>query len=545
MDQIRGAFQSLPGPVKLGLLAAVAIGILWFAWTSVANMFKQWEPIAMRLEGSAKADVLEYLRSQRVEYKIEDGTIYVPRDKADELRIEMAGLDLQVTQLKGLERLDSVGMGDTEKTIAAKRQLALQEEIQKSLNSLTAVDSSQVNLALPAENSFISRTEVPAKASIILKLRPNSSLTQEQVRGIQVLVANSIQGLTPPNVIIVDQYSNQLSRNGDGNEAFNLDLMNEEKKILAAVRNLLEPAVGPNGVTVSASVELNRAITRETRKDIDTSKAAEVFLSTEESEETGGSGRGGVPGTESNTGDTTAAGATGGTSSSTRSKEERRTDFPTTVTETTLPAGDVKRKTVAVVIDLKRQETVQQDGTRTVEYVSWGQETLQNWEQALKRAAGIDERPLDQGGRGDSLTLTEISFDSLHNVTQQMQVETQALEQRRMFDIFDWSDWTALVKIPLLIVIIFAIFWFVLRPVGKVVLEPILSLPSRAAAQIPEELPKTVEELEAEIEGKLEDEIDLATKEVTKGTILKKRIAELAKNEPESFTQLIRTWLNE
>ncbi|MCG8376674.1 MAG: flagellar M-ring protein FliF, partial [Chlorobiales bacterium] len=421
-------------------------------------------------------------------------SIFVPAEQADELRIEMAGLDLQVTQLKGLERLEEVGMGDTEKTIAAKKQLALQEEIQKSLNSLNAVESSQVNLALPPDTGFITREEIPAKASIILKLKGSRKLSPEQIRGIQVLVAYSVQGLNEDNVIIVDQHSNPLSQSGDDNALFNMASMNEEKRIIQNVRKLLEPTFGTNRFTVAANVELNRESRREKRTQIDTNSPAEVSFESSEEEEEGGTAGGGVPGAESNTGDPNASPASGSQTSRSRTTERRQTEYPTTEIETMMAPGDIKRKSVSVVIDLQETTTQDQNGQEVTQYVSWGADKLNSWEEALKKAAGIDDTPADQGGRGDSLTLTEISFDNLHQVTEQIREEQRTQVQRRMFDIFEWSDWTALIKIPLLITIIFVIFWFVIRPIGKVVLEPIMALPSRAAAQIPEELPKTVEE---------------------------------------------------
>lgn len=545
MEQIRGAVENLPGPVKFAVIIMVVGGILWFVWGAISDMMQRYEPIAVGLSGKQKSEVLNYLRSRDVKYKIEGDSILVPESNSDELRIEMAGLDLEVTQLKGLERLNEVGMGDTEKTIAAKQQLALQEQIQMALNSLRDVDGSNVLLSLPQDNSFIAKNRDPAKASIILRLKPSASLSAEQIRGIQSTVANSIQGLTPSNVTITDQYSNPLSKSGDGTEIYNIAEMDEVKRIRNSIKNLLEPTVGISGVNVSASVEINMERKRETKKEIDTNRAAETTFETTEEEEKGGTGAGGVPGAESNTGENTAgAGGTTG-SSRTMTKEKRNTDYPTTLTETEKMPGEIKRKSVAVLVDKRRQVTRDEAGQEVIEYVSWGDDTINSWKEAVKQAAGIDERPVEEGGRGDSFSFSEVSFDSLHQVATTIEKEERFLEQRKMLDIFDWSDWTALVKIPLLITILFAIFWFVIKPIGKIILEPVLQLPSQAAAQIPEELPKTVEELEAEIEGKLEDEIDLASKEVTKGTILKKRIAELAKNEPEGFAQLLRTWLNE
>ena len=545
MEQIRGAVENLPGPLKLAIIAVVVGGILWFVWGAISDMMQNYEPIAVGLSGKQKSEVLNYLRSRNIKYKIEGDSILVPEKNSDELRIEMAGLDLEVTQLKGLERLNEVGMGDTEKTISAKKQLALQEELQIALNSLNYVDGSNVLLTLPQENSFIAKNRDPAKASIILRLKPSASLTSEQIRGIQNIVANSIQGLTPANVTITDQYSNPLTSPSDGTAQYSIAEMDEVKRIKQEVKGLLEPAVGVSGINVAASVEINMEHKRQTKREIDTNRAAETTFETTEEEEQGGAGVGGPPGAESNTGEETAGGGGQGGSSRTMTKEKRSTDYPTTLTETEILPGEIKRKSVSVVVDLKKQVTKDESGKDVVEYVSWGEETLNSWRETIKHAAGIDDRPVEEGGRGDTFSLIEVSFDSLHEVATSIEKEERSLEQRKMLDIFDWSDWTALIKIPLLITILFAIFWFVIKPIGKIILEPVLQLPSQAAAQIPEELPKTVEELEAEIEGKLEDEIDLASKEVTKGTILKKRIAELAKNEPEGFAQLLRTWLNE
>ncbi len=193
------------------------------------------------------------------------------------------------------------------------------------------------------------------------------------------------------------------------------------------------------------------------------------------------------------------------------------------------------RQSVAVVIDLRRTEG--EDGS--LEFVSWGEENMQLWQSLLQNAVGLDEQ------RGDTLTLEEDSFEHSHRMEQELEERLVIEQNRRMYDIMDWSDWTSLIKIPVIILLAFFVLWFVIRPMGKRVLAPLLQLPSGTMAALPERLPKTVEELEAEMEGKLEEELDIGAREVKKGTILKKRISELAKSEPETFMQLIRSWLYE
>ena len=129
-NQIAAFWHRLPGIARVGILLAIGAMVVWLAWTGIGSLLRQWDPIATGIPDSERARVLEYLRSNNIEYRFEGDSIMVPAEMAQELKIEMAGQDMQVGQLRGLERLETTQMGDTDKTIAAKRQLALQEEIQ-------------------------------------------------------------------------------------------------------------------------------------------------------------------------------------------------------------------------------------------------------------------------------------------------------------------------------------------------------------------------------------------------------------------------------
>ncbi len=532
--QIQSMLARLPAPLRIGLtLAAIAV-VAWILWTVAVGLLQPWEPLASGLPQAEQARVLEYLRSNAIPYKVEGGSVMVHADRAAELKIDMAGQDMQVGLLPGLERLESVGMGDTERTIDARTQLALQEEIQKALNSLSVIHTSLVRLALPPQRGFLAETQEPAKASVWLTLRPGGELSAEQVRGLQHQIAHSIQNLHADNVSILDHNSRLLSQRSEEGTRLAMIRQREEGRVREAVLHLLEPKVGANSVRVSSTVELERQQRRERRHVIDTDNPAETSFESVEEEESGQSGVAGVPGAEANTGDSLAAsggGSPGGQRS--RLEERRQTDYPSSETEVIIPAGAITRRSVAVVIDLRRVE----DEEGGVEYVSWGEENLSRWRDALRNAVGIV-------AQRDNLTLEEDSFEYIHQMEIELQEQRQVEQTRRLYDVFDWSDWTSFIKVPALLLIAFLVVWFVLRPVGKRILSPVLQLPARAG-RMPDQLPRTVEELEAEMESRLEEEIELPSREVKKGTILKKRITELAKTEPESFSALIRTWLYE
>ncbi len=355
------------------------------------------------------------------------------------------------------------------------------------------------------------------------------------MRGLQIQIAHSISNLQPENVSILDHRSNLLSERPGEDAVLVQAQRKEEERIKEAVLNLLGQTLDPGRIRVSATVELNRISRKETKKEIDSSSPAETYFESVEEEETSGAGAGGVPGVETNTGGGAAIGSGSNAGTRTRTEEKRRTDYPTTVTEIEYKPGEVNRKSVAVVIDLRRQ--IDEEGSE--QYVSWGDEQLRSWEQALRNAVGIDEE------RGDTLRLDETSFEHLHQMAVELKQEQEVQQQQRMYNILDWSDWTSFIKIPILLLIGFILLWFIVRPVGKRVLAPILSLPMRTTRRLPEQLPKTVEELEAEMESRLKEELELPAREVKKGTVLKKRLSELARNEPESFSQLLRSWLYE
>ncbi|HUX08840.1 MAG TPA: flagellar basal-body MS-ring/collar protein FliF [Acidobacteriota bacterium] len=533
--QISQLWARVPGLARVAILAVAGVVLAWFVWTGAMAVLRPWEPLAAGISDTERARVLEYLRSNNVEYKFEGDTIMVPAEAAAELKIEMAGQELHVGQLKGLERLETTSMGDTEKTIAAKRQLALQEEIQKALNSLPLISTSQVKLALPPDTGFLIASREPAKASVWLTLSPGATLSHAQVRGLQIQIAHSIQNLLADDVSILDHNSNLLSSRADGDSMLAEMKLSIEQEKREKILQLLDKKVGPGSALVSVTAELETVSRKSTSTEIDTSRPAERVRKTREEEESTGMGAQGVPGTETNTGEETATASGGGGGNRTLTEEESQIDYPTTLTEVERRPGEIVRQSVAVVIDLRRTEG--EDGSP--QFVSWGEENLQRWQSLLQNAVGIDEQ------RGDVLTLEEDSFEHSHRMEVELE-QLRVIEQsRRMYDILDWSDWTSLIKIPVIILLAFMVLWFVIRPMGKRIIVPLLQLPAWGAAALPERLPRTVEELEAEMEGRLEEELDIGAREVKKGTILKKRITELAKAEPETFMQLIRSWLYE
>jgi flagellar M-ring protein FliF len=103
-------------------------------------------------------------------------------------------------------------LGETQSDKKVKYQVALQGELARTIQSLDKVKSARVHLVIP-EPSLYSEDEEQPSASVAITTNENKTLSAKEVQGIINLVANSVEGLDPKNVVIVDHNGNLISDN--------------------------------------------------------------------------------------------------------------------------------------------------------------------------------------------------------------------------------------------------------------------------------------------------------------------------------------------
>src|SRR5208337_3358135 len=120
--------------------------------------------------------------------------------------------------------------------------------------SLAEVEQARVHLTLPKESVFLDQQQ-PAKASVMVKLRPGAQISAQNVLAVTNLVASAVEGLTPDAVSLVDMDGTLLSRPkkaavGDGSEinSDSLEVRQQiEKNLVAKISATLEPLLGAQG----------------------------------------------------------------------------------------------------------------------------------------------------------------------------------------------------------------------------------------------------------------------------------------------------------
>jgi len=246
----------------------------------------------------------------------------------------------------------------------------------------------------------------------VVGLRPGSRLSPEQVRGIVHLVSGSVEGLQADNVTVIDSAGRMLSQRADrllgAGTASQLEYQASiETELMRRVQGMLDEVlgVGKASVRVSAQVEFSHGERTEERVDPNT-----VVRSEQRSNETskGSSTRpGGVVGTAANIG--ASPGVTAGTSSNNETAKEQESiqyEVGRVVERRTLVAGEVKRLSVAVLVDPPYKITPGSNGAEQKVAVPRDKAELEKIRTVVMRAVGYNT------ARGDEIEVAELAFDT-------------------------------------------------------------------------------------------------------------------------------------
>jgi flagellar M-ring protein FliF len=347
-----------------------------------------------------------------VDYRVpeEGGMVLVPSARLAELRINMAAAGLPKTGRIGFELFDKTNLGATEFTEHINYRRALEGELERSVMSLAEVEQARVHITFPKDSVFL-ESQQPAKASVLVKLRPGSRLAPQNVQAIDHLVAAAVEGLTPDAVSVLDMNGNLLGRPRspgplDGPEPSEaaLDYRHHvETDLLAKVNSTLEPLLGAEKFRANVSVECDFTGGELSEEVFD--PAHSVMSSSQRTEDSsGGASASGVPGTASALPRPTSRPGSGSSRIS-RTTENIAYQSSRTVKKTRMPAGVVRKMSLAVLVDQSVTWEKDGKGMRRV-LVPPAPETLKIIHDLVAGVTGFNQE------RGDQLVIETLPFES-------------------------------------------------------------------------------------------------------------------------------------
>jgi flagellar M-ring protein FliF len=400
--------------LMLGLAFSVAIGVAVVLWSQAPA----YDLLFPSLGEQDASEILAALDQLDVAYKVDEhtGAIMVTAGKARAIKLKLAAEGLPHSDSLGYELLDKESSFATSKNVEKMRfQRALEGEIARTIMTIQVVKSARVILALPKQSVFVRKQKKPS-ASVILNLYRGRTLEKGQVEAIVHLVASSVPMMESTEVTVVDQ-KGRLLNSKDINSDLALSTkqfkykQDLEDHLMARIENILMPIVGPEGMRVQISADVDFTVTEQTqesfRPDVDAVRSVHTTedLSTLSPIQ-------GVPGALSNqpppagvapelaVGADAESKSTAPVPTSSSKTATRNYELDKTITHTRLASGAVRRLSVAVVVDNK--QILAADGSVTS--LPFSTEDINRLTELVKRAIGYDMR------RGDEVVLTNAAF---------------------------------------------------------------------------------------------------------------------------------------
>ncbi|WP_211468051.1 flagellar basal-body MS-ring/collar protein FliF [Collimonas silvisoli] len=415
-------------PLMVGASLAVAAVAAFWLWSRTPDYRVLYSNLSDR-DGGA---IIASLQQMNIPYKFAEGggAVLIAADQVHEARLRLASQGLPKGGSVGFELMDNQKFGVSQFAEQVNYQRALEGELARSIESISAVEAARVHLALPKPSLFVRDQQKPS-ASVVLTLHHGRSIDDGQVSAIAHLVSSSVPELNPKNVTIVDQSGNLLSTPATGNrglDASQLKYAQEiEQSYIRRIEAILQPIVGASNVRAQVAADIDFSTVEHTDEKYtpnqDPTKAAIRSQQSSDANQQGASPPGGVPGalsnqppsnptapisttppnqpgaanSQSNQANTTAR---SGGSSNVRRDVTTNYEVDKSISHVQQSAGAIKRLSVAVVVNYRGAANAQ---GKAVQQALPAAE-LEQVKNLVKQAMGYS------ADRGDSLNVVNSQF---------------------------------------------------------------------------------------------------------------------------------------
>ncbi|WP_374594249.1 flagellar basal-body MS-ring/collar protein FliF [Aquabacterium sp.] len=403
-----------------GVAAIIAIIIAMVMWSQQAD----YKVLYANLSDKDGGAIIAQLSQMNVPYKHADGgnAILVPADKVHDVRLKLASAGLPKGSVVGFEAMENQRFGVTQFQERLNFQRGLEGELTRTIESMSAVQSARVHLALPNQNGFFREQQKPS-ASVLVTLNAGRTLDRAQLAGIVHLVSSSVPEMSPKAVSVVDQTGALLSDNPDGSnqqglDAQQLQYVNQlETNYTKRILDILEPVVGRDNLRAQVTAEVDFSQVESTAEEYKPNQGKEPAsvrsMQTNESNGPSSAQPSGIPGAASNQPPVPATApingasaplqtAQGGGLSGANSHREAVTNYEVdkTVRVTRNATGNVKRLNAAVVVNHRTVTDAKGKTTTT----PLPQEELDKLTALVRESIGFSQ------DRGDSVRVINAPF---------------------------------------------------------------------------------------------------------------------------------------
>lgn len=410
------------------LMAASTVAVLVAAY--IWSQTPDYKVLYGNLSDRDGGTVIASLQQMNVPYKFTDGgALLIPSAQIHEMRLRLAAQGLPKGGLVGFELMESQKFGVSQFAEQVNYQRALEGELARSIQTMSAVQNARVHLAMSKPSAFLREQPKPS-ASVLLSLYSGRNLDSTQVSAIVHLVSNSVPDLQAKNVSVADQNGSLLSAEQTGSGRATADpgqlkyRQEVERSYNARIEAILTPITGPNNVRAQVAADLDFSEEEHAEEIYKPNQNVDVATirskQTSEALTNNNAGGGGVPGALSNQPPapatapisataTTAAAAAASASASANTRKDATINYEVdkSIHHSRQEMGRVKRLAVAVIVNYRLQAAPTGKSAKTAKttFVPLKEEELANITSLVKEVMGYNKE------RGDTVSVMNSAFN--------------------------------------------------------------------------------------------------------------------------------------
>lgn len=526
-------------------MAAIMVGLLmFFIFISLRISTPEMKLLYADLSSADAGAVAAKLEENQIKYDVsKDGSrIVVPDGDVGRARLLLAEAGLPNGGSMGYEIFDEKsGFGTTNFVQNINQVRALEGELARTISAMSSIRSARVHLVLPQRELF-SRENRAATASVFISVRPGSPLTREQTMAIKSLVAAAVPDLKPASVAIIDSDGNLLAP-GNDDDVNLLSVkseemrLNYERRLADKIEDQISRVVGFGNVraTVNAEMNFDRISQNEELYDPE----GQVVRSTQSTQESSQekeppsqdvSVQNNVPGINAS-----LLNDQGPTAQSSQTEEITNFEISKTVRNTVREAGEIKRLSVAVLVD--GQYTKDGEGNET--YTPRPQEELDRISTLIKSAVGFSEE------RGDKVEVVNMQFAKVDT-------NEEALNETLLFG-FEKNKLLDVAEIVTVAIMIVLVVLLVLQPMVNRLLVSEGPVEEDIAADLLSARPPSPALMSPDEQDLLpgpgsespENMIDIQGVEGKVKASSMKKVEEIVQAYPQETVSVIRSWMSQ
>ncbi|EMI11842.1 flagellar basal-body MS-ring/collar protein FliF [Anoxybacillus gonensis] len=502
--------------MALGLVALLVVAVALTAFFATRTNFV---PLYSNLSPQEAGQIKATLDQRGIKSQITDNgtTILVPEQLVNTLKVELAA--------EGIPDSGSIdysffgknsGFGMTDNEFNVLKIEAMQTELANLIKSIDGVEDAKVMINLPQPTIFVGDQQEEASASIVLKTKAGYKFNEQQIKSLYHLVSKSVPNLPTENIVIMNQYFEYFDLKNEENFSSGKTFAEQyevkqqiERDIQRRVQQMLGTMIGQDKVVVSVTADVD--FTQENRQEelvepVDKENMEGIAVSVQRITETF-SGKGAQAGGTVGTGENAVPGYEGANGETNgdyeRIEETINNEVNRIKREIVASPYKIKDLGIQVMVEPPKRNDPNSLPAQTVDDITKILGTIVR--------TSVDKEIAGQWTDADLQNRVVVSVQPFNGKVQ-FDEQTSAIPM-----------WAYIVGGGVIVLLLALLVFLWLRKRKKEEMDERPLQEEQVAVQIPD----------------VNEEVE------TEATLRRKQLEKLAKEKPEEFAKLLRTWLAE